>query len=64
MSCPGRPGSGAYFIYQSGQPWQFSDYSYYTADRTTQGSTSTSDTNRYAEPAGSRAPPPPTTNST
>ena len=46
-----------YFIYQSGQPWQFSDYSYYTVDRTTQGSTSTSDTNRYSEPAGSRTTP-------
>ncbi len=45
---------GAYFIYQSGQPWQLQDYTVYTADRTAQGSTSTSDTNRYAEPAGSR----------
>lgn len=44
---------GAYFIYQSGQPWQYQDYSVYGADRTTQGSTSTSDTNRYSEPAGS-----------
>jgi hypothetical protein len=48
---------GAYFIYQSGQPWQLSDYSYYTTDRTTQGSSSTSDTNRYSEPAGSHTSP-------
>ena len=48
---------GLYFIYQSGQPWQMSDYSYYAADRTAQGSTSTSDTNRYSEPAGFRTTP-------
>jgi len=48
---------GAYFIYQSGQPWQYSSYEAYLTDRTTQGSTSTSDTNRYAEPAGSRVTP-------
>ena len=45
---------GAYFVYQSGQPWQYSDYKAYPDDRLAQGSTSTSDTNRYAEPAGSR----------
>ncbi len=48
---------GGYFIYQSGQPWQYSDYTFYAADRTSQGSTSTSDTNRYSEPAGSRTTP-------
>lgn len=54
---PWRARVGLYFIYQSGQPWQMSDYSYYAADRTAQGSTSTSDTNRYSEPAGSRTTP-------
>ncbi|MBI4912547.1 MAG: carboxypeptidase regulatory-like domain-containing protein [Acidobacteria bacterium] len=45
---------GAYFIYQSGQPWQFSDYKVYPLDKQAQNSSSTSDTNRYSEPAGSR----------
>ena len=45
---------GAYAIYQSGQPWQYSNYKIYAVDAASQGSTSTSDTNRYAEPAGSR----------
>lgn len=48
---------GAYFVYQSGQPWQYSNYMVYLADRAAQGSTSTSDTNRYAEPAGSHVTP-------
>ena len=48
---------GLYFIFQSGQPWQATDYSVYTADRTAQNSSSTSDTNRYGEPAGSRTSP-------
>jgi hypothetical protein len=38
---------GAYAIYQSGQPWQMSSYEPYVA----LGS-DTSDTNKYAEPAG------------
>jgi hypothetical protein len=45
---------GAYAVYQSGQPWQYSNYLVYAADRLAQASTSTSDTNRYSEPAGSR----------
>ena len=40
---------GAYFVFQSGQPWQAQSYEPYR-DLTT----STSDSNRYAEPAGSR----------
>jgi hypothetical protein len=43
-------GVGAYFIYQSGQPWEAWDVEVY---RRLAGS-STSDTIRYAEPAGSR----------
>jgi hypothetical protein len=46
---PWNAGVGAYLIYQSGQPWEAWDYkvySYLTG--------STSDTIRYAEPAGSR----------
>ena len=49
---------GIYYIYQSGQPWQYTDYKAFLADRAAQGSTSTSDVNRYAEPAGSRTTPP------
>lgn len=41
--------AGAYVSYQSGQPWEIWDYSVYS-DLTG----STSDTIRYAEPAGSR----------
>jgi len=46
---PWNAGVGAYLVYQSGQPWEAWDYklySYLTG--------STSDTIRYAEPAGSR----------
>jgi hypothetical protein len=43
---------GAYFIAQSGQPWESWSYEPYIAL-----TTSTSDTNRYAEPAGSRRTP-------
>jgi hypothetical protein len=42
-------GVGAYFIYQSGQPWEAWDSDVYR-----HLTTSTNDTNRYAEPAGSR----------
>jgi len=52
-SLPWQARVGAYAVYQSGQPWQPSNYLIYTADRTAQGSSNTSDTNRYAEPAGS-----------
>ncbi|MDP1831006.1 MAG: carboxypeptidase regulatory-like domain-containing protein [Geothrix sp.] len=45
---------GAYFIFQSGQPWQRTSYEPYIPILTAIGSTSTSDVNRYAEPAGSR----------
>jgi hypothetical protein len=45
---------GAYFIFQSGQPWQHTSYEPYIPVLQSIGSTSTSDTNRYAEPAGSR----------
>jgi hypothetical protein len=53
-SFPWQGRLGAYMVYQSGQPWQYSNYLVYPADRLAQASTSTSDTNRYAEPAGSR----------
>jgi len=43
---------GAYFFAQSGQPWEEWSYEPYIAL-----TTSTSDTNRYAEPAGSRRTP-------
>jgi hypothetical protein len=39
---------GAYAIYQSGQPWEMQSYEPYISQ-----TTSTSDANRYAEPAGS-----------
>lgn len=46
---------GAFGIYQSGQPWEAWNYEIY---RTLPGfGTSTSDTARYAEPAGSRRSP-------
>jgi len=54
---PWRARAGAYFVYQSGQPWQYQDYTYYSTDKSNQGSTSTSDTNRYSEPAGSHVTP-------
>jgi hypothetical protein len=44
--------AGAYFIAQSGQPWEMWSYEPYIAL-----TTSTSDTSRYAEPAGSRRSP-------
>ncbi|HNP34738.1 MAG TPA: TonB-dependent receptor [Woeseiaceae bacterium] len=46
--------AGAYLVYQSGQPWEAWDVEYYRAQLTAYGSGSTSDTTRYAEPAGSR----------
>lgn len=46
---PWKGSVGAYAIYQSGQPWEFHSYEPYISQ-----TTSTSDTNRYAEPAGSR----------
>jgi len=46
---PWKGSVGAYAIYQSGQPWELHSYEPYIAQ-----TTSTSDTNRYAEPAGSR----------
>lgn len=45
---------GAYFVFQSGQPWETWDVEYYRAQLTANGSGSTSSTNRYSEPAGSR----------
>ena len=44
--------AGAYFVAQSGQPWEAWSYEPYKSL-----TTSTSDTNRYAEPAGSRRSP-------
>jgi hypothetical protein len=41
--------AGAYFIAQSGQPWEMWSYEPYISL-----TTNTSDTSRYAEPAGSR----------
>ena len=46
---PWKSSVGAYAIYQSGQPWEYHSYEPYISQ-----TTSTSDTNRYAEPAGSR----------
>ncbi len=46
---PWKGSVGAYAIYQSGQPWEFHSYEPYIAL-----TTSVSDVNRYAEPAGSR----------
>lgn len=46
---PWKATIGAYTIYQSGQPWERQDSEYYRAL-----TTSLSDVNRYAEPAGSR----------
>lgn len=45
---PWKSSVGAYAIYQSGQPWEYHSYEPYIAL-----TTSTSDSNRYAEPAGS-----------
>jgi hypothetical protein len=46
---PWRASVGAYFVAQSGQPWETWSYEPYRSL-----TTSTSDTSRYAEPAGSR----------
>ena len=46
---PWKATVGAYFVAQSGQPWETWSYEPYIAL-----TTSTSDTNRYAEEAGSR----------
>jgi len=46
---PWRATVGAYFVFQSGQPWQAQSYEPYR-----ELTTSTVDSNRYAEPAGSR----------
>lgn len=45
---------GFYAIYQSGQPWEMTNRNFYPASII---GTSTSDTIRYAEPAGSRVTP-------
>jgi hypothetical protein len=44
---------GAYFVFQSGQPWESWDVEVYRDQLTANGSGSTSDTIRYAEKAGS-----------
>ncbi len=44
---PWKSSVGAYAIYQSGQPWEYHSYEPYITQ-----TTSTSDTNRYMEPAG------------
>jgi hypothetical protein len=49
---PWHATAGAYAILQSGQPWEMWSYEPYIAL-----TTSTSDTDRYAEPAGSRRTP-------
>ena len=49
-SVPWNATAGAYFVAQSGHPWQSENYEIY---RPLVG-TSTTDSNRYAEPAGSR----------
>ena len=49
---PWQASAGAYIIAQSGQPWERWDYTLYSAL-----TTSTSETIRYAEPAGSRRAP-------
>jgi hypothetical protein len=45
---------GAFTLYQSGHPWEIWSYEPYGRDGQNIIGTSTSDTNRYAEPAGSR----------
>jgi len=57
---PWHATAGFFGVYQSGQPWQYESYLPWGATATTGGSgltTSTSDTNRYAEPAGRRRTP-------
>ncbi|MCX6544777.1 MAG: carboxypeptidase-like regulatory domain-containing protein [Acidobacteria bacterium] len=51
---PWKASFGAFALAQSGQPWEMTNYELYTAIMI---SPSTSDTNRYAEPAGSRRTP-------
>ena len=51
MSPPWKASVGAFAIYQSGQPWEEHNYRFYPVSIR---GTSTSDTNRYGEPAGSR----------
>jgi len=46
---PWKASVGAWFLFQSGEPWQAQSYEPYRSL-----TTSTSDSNRYAEPAGSR----------
>jgi hypothetical protein len=46
---PWKASAGAFFVFQSGQPWQAQSYEPYR-----NLTTSTSDSNRYAEPAGSQ----------
>jgi len=53
-SLPWNGSVGFYGIYQSGQPWEATNRNYYPASII---GTSTSDTVRYAEPAGSRVTP-------
>jgi hypothetical protein len=49
---PWRSSAGAFFVYQSGQPYQLESFLPFASL-----TTSTSDTNRYAEPAGRRKSP-------
>jgi hypothetical protein len=49
---PWNASAGTYIVAQSGQPWEKWDYSLYSAL-----TTSTSETIKYAEPAGSRRAP-------
>jgi len=49
---PWKASAGAFFVYQSGQPYQLESYLPYKAL-----TGSTNDSNRYAEPAGSRVTP-------
>jgi len=46
--------TGAFFVYQDGQPWETWDVEFYRDQLTSIGSGSTSDTIRFSEPAGSR----------
>ena len=49
---PWNASIGPYIVAQSGQPWEKADYTLYSAL-----TTSTNETNKYAEPAGSRRAP-------
>ncbi len=49
---PWKASTGAFFVYQSGQPYQLESYLPYSSL-----TTSTTDSNRYAEPAGRRKSP-------